>query len=202
MTNENDVPLPEDVPEQFRDDPEIAKEFEALKAEAEAQKDRAMRALAEVENVRKRLERSRDEEKQYAVTRFARDLLTVADNLTRALAAMPAEARADETLKPVLDGVEATARELQSVFGRHGIKIIQAAGAKFDPNLHQAIAEVPANGAEPGTVINVVQPGYVIGERLLRAAMVTVARTEAPQKSAPSAPPSPNGSGGHFDTKV
>ncbi len=202
MTNENDVPLPEDVPEQFRDDLEIAKEFEALKAEAEAQKDRAMRALAEVENVRKRLERSRDEEKQYAVTRFARDLLTVADNLTRALAAMPAEARADETLKPVLDGVEATARELQAVFGRHGIKIIQAAGAKFDPNLHQAIAEVPANGAEPGTVINVVQPGYVINERLLRAAMVTVAKADGSQKSASSAPPSPNGSGGHFDTKV
>lgn len=202
MTNENDVPLPEDIPEQFRDDPEIAKEFAALKAEAEAQKDRAMRALAEVENVRKRLERSRDEEKQYAVTRFARDLLTVADNLTRALAAMPAEARANETFKPVLDGIEATARELQSVLGRHGIKIIQAAGAKFDPNQHQAIAEVPGNGAEPGTVINVVQPGYVIGERLLRAAMVTVARADGSQKSAPSAPPSPNGSGGHFDTKV
>jgi molecular chaperone GrpE len=199
MTNENDEPLPEDVPEQFREDPEIAKEFAMLRAEAEAQKDRAMRALAEVENVRKRLERSRDEEKQYAVTRFARDLLTVADNLTRALAAMPAEARADEALKPVLDGIDATARELQAVFGRHGIKIIQAAGAKFDPNLHQAIAEVPANGAEPGTVINVVQPGYVINERLLRAAMVTVAKADGSQKSAP---PSPNGSGGHFDTKV
>ncbi len=199
MTNENDVPLPEDVPEQFREDPEIAKEFAALKAEAEAQRDRAMRALAEVENVRKRLERSRDEEKQYAVTRFARDLLTVADNLTRALAATPAEAWANESLKPVLEGVEATARELQAVFGRHGIKIIQAAGAKFDPNLHQAIAEVPANGAEPGTVINVVQPGYVINERLLRAAMVTVAKADGSQKSAPS---SPNGSGGHFDTKV
>lgn len=199
MTNENDVPLPEDIPEQFREDPEIAKEFAALKAEAEAQRDRAMRALAEVENVRKRLERSRDEEKQYAVTRFARDLLTVADNLTRALAATPAEAWANESLKPVLDGVDATARELQAVLGRHGIKIIQAAGAKFDPNLHQAIAEVPANGAEPGTVINVVQPGYVINERLLRAAMVTVAKADGSQKAAP---PSPNGSGGHFDTKV
>ena len=201
MSPDNDVPLPEDVPDRFREDPEIAQEMAALKSEAEAQKDRALRALAEVENVRKRLERARDEEKQYAVTRFARDLLTVADNLTRALAAAPPEARAkaDDSLKAVLDGVDATARELQAVLSRHGVKIIQAAGAKFDANLHQAIAEVPAKGVEPGTVINVVQPGYVIGDRLLRAAMVTVAKADA------SAPPPPNGSGGaggHIDTTV
>src|SRR5262245_43476853 len=129
MTSDNDEPLPEDVPEQFREDPEIAQEMEKLRAEAELQRDRALRALAEVENVRKRLERARDDEKQYAVTRFARDLLTVADNLTRALAATPPEARANEALKPVLDGIDATARELQAVLGRHGVKIIQAAGA-------------------------------------------------------------------------
>ncbi len=198
MADENDPPLPEDdIPPQFRDDPEIEKEMAILRAEAEAQKDRALRAMAEVENVRKRLERARDDEKQYAVTKFARDLLSVADNLTRALAATPPEARSNEALKPVIEGIEATAREMQAVLGRHGIKIIQAAGAKFDPNLHQAIAEVPGNGAGPGTVINVVQPGYVIGDRLLRAAMVTVA-------SADSAPARPNGqgSGGHFDAKV
>lgn len=200
MTSEKDPPLPEEIPERFRDDPETANEIAELKAEAETQRDRALRALAEVENVRKRLERARDEEKQYAVTRFARDLLSVADNLTRALAATPPEARANEGLKPVLEGIEATARELQAVLGRHGVKIIQAAGTKFDPNLHQAIAEVPGNGAAPGTVINVVQPGYVIGDRLLRAAMVTVAKDDGSQKPASSL--GPNGSGGHFDTKV
>jgi molecular chaperone GrpE len=206
MTSENDTPVPEDVPEQFRDDPEILLEIAQLRAEADAQKDRALRALAEVENVRKRLERARDDEKQYAVTRFARDLLTVADNLTRALAATPPEARANESLKAVLDGVEATARELQAALGRHGVKIIQAAGARFDPNLHQAIAEVPGNGAEAGTVMNVVQPGYVIGDRLLRAAMVTVARAEgAPAHSPNGADPNSqdsDNSGGHFDVKV
>ena len=204
MAPDNDTPLPEDdVPEQFRDDPEIAREIAQLRAEADAQKDRALRALAEVENVRKRLEKAKDDEKQYAVTRFARDLLTVADNLTRALAATPPEARSNESLKAVLDGVEATARELQAVLNRHGVKVIQAAGARFDANLHQAIAEVPGNGAEPGTVINVVQPGYVIGDRLLRAAMVTVAKADSGAKPSPS----PNGSsaagsGGHFDAKV
>jgi molecular chaperone GrpE len=203
MSSDNDAPLPEDVPEQFRDDPEIAREMDVLRAEAEAQKDRALRALAEVENVRKRLERARDDEKQYAVTRFARDLLTVADNLTRALAACPPEARANDAVKALLDGVEVTARELSTVLGRHGVKIIQAAGARFDPNLHQAIAEVPASGAEPGTVVNVVQPGYVIGERLLRPAMVTVARTGdgSAQASSP-APSNGGGTGGQFDAKV
>ena len=130
-------------------------------AEAEGQKDRALRALAEVENVRKRLERERDEARTYSVTRFARDFLTVADNLSRALAAVPSDARAkaDESLKAVLEGVEATERELQAALARHGVKPIQAEGQRFDPHLHQAIAEVPAKGAEPGSVVNVVQPG-------------------------------------------
>ena len=86
--------------------------------------------------------------------------------------------RSNETLKPVIEGIEATARELQAVLGRHGVKIVQAAGAKFDPNLHQAIAEVPAPGQAPGTVVAVVQTGYLIGDRLLRPAMVTVAKSD------------------------
>jgi molecular chaperone GrpE len=194
--NENEA-LPEDIPERFRDDDEQAREVAALRAEADAMKDRALRALAEVENVRKRLERERDEARTYSVTRFARDLLTVADNLNRAIAACPAEARASagEALKAVLDGVDATARELSATLARHGIKVIEAEGARFDPNLHQAIAEVPAPGVAPGTVVNVVQSGYTIADRLLRPAMVTVA------KGSGSAPPPPNG-GGHFDTKV
>ena len=154
------------------------KELTALRAEAEAQKDRALRALAEVENVRKRLERERDEARTYSVTRFARDMLTIADNLSRALAALTPEIRskADESLKAVLDGIEATERELKAALGRYAVKLIDAEGRRFDPHLHQAIAEVPSGDAEPGTVMHVVQQGYTIGDRLLRPAMVTVAK--------------------------
>lgn len=195
MAAENDnAPLPEETPE-AGDQADAAREIAILRAEADAHKDRALRALAEVENVRKRLERERDEAKAYSVTRFARELLTVADNLSRALTAMPADvrARADDSLKAVLDGVEATGRELKAVLGRHGIKEIEAQGAKFDPHLHQAIAEVPGEGAEPGSVVNVVQSGYIIGDRLLRPAMVTVAKSDGGKRP-------PNGGG--FDTTV
>ena len=176
--NDND-PLPEELGQgNTAEQDQIHGLINALRADADAQKDRALRALAEVENVRKRLERERDDARIYSVTRFARDLLTVADNLSRALSAMPEEARAkaDDALKAVLEGVEATARELQAALGRHGVKPIEAKGQRFDPHLHQAIAEVPAQGAEPGTVMHVVQPGYTIGDRLLRPAMVTVAK--------------------------
>jgi len=190
MSADNDnAPLPEDLPDGNGADG-MAQELNGLRAEVEALKDRSLRALAEVENVRKRLERERDEARTYSVTRFARDILTVADNLNRALAAFPAEARAraDESVKAVLDGVEATARELAAALARHGVKPIEAEGQRFDPNLHQAIAEVPAKDAAPGTVVNVVQTGYTIGDRLLRPAMVTVAKAGSP-------PPSGNGAG-------
>jgi molecular chaperone GrpE len=190
--NDNDA-LPEDQPEPNGAEM-LAQELSGLKAEVEAHKDRALRALAEVENVRKRLERERDDARTYSVTRFARDMLTVADNLNRALAALSPEARAkaDDSVKAVLDGVEATARELSAALARHGVKPIEAQGQRFDPNLHQAIAEVPAPDAQPGTVVNVVQPGYLIGDRLLRPAMVTVAK----------APPSGNGAGQSFDSRI
>src|SRR5262245_10293176 len=193
--NDNDA-LPEDLPEGNGADG-TAQELSGLRAEVEALKDRSLRALAEVENVRKRLERERDEARSYSVTRFARDILTVADNLTRALAAFPADARArsDDSVKAVLDGVEATARELSAALARHGVKPIEAQGQRFDPHLHQAIAEVPAPGAQPGSVVNVVQTGYTIGERLLRPAMVTVAKADGQA-------PSPNGSGNKVDTKA
>jgi molecular chaperone GrpE len=190
--NDNDT-LPEDQPE-----PNGAEmweqELSGLRAEVEAHKDRALRALAEVENVRKRLERERDDARTYSVTRFARDILTVADNLNRALAAVPAEARAksDESVKAILDGVEATSRELSAALARHGVKPIEAEGQRFDPNLHQAIAEVPAPGAQPGTVVNVVQQGYLIGDRLLRPAMVTVAKAGG----------GGNGAGQNVDSRV
>lgn len=200
MSAENDnTPLPEELELGDGEDAEqVHRLIEALRADAEAQKDRALRAMAETENVRKRLEREREDAKVYSVTRFARDLLTVADNLNRALAALPAESRAkaDDSLNAVLDGVEATERELQAALGRHGVKPIAAEGQRFDPHLHQAIAEVPAKGAEPGTVVNVVQSGYTIGDRLLRPAMVTVAKAESGNGSVTGEP------GGRVDTKV
>jgi molecular chaperone GrpE len=190
--NDNDA-LPEDQPETNGAEM-MAQELSGLKAEVEAHKDRALRALAEVENVRKRLERERDDARTYSVTRFARDMLTVADNLNRALAAFSPEVRAkmDDSVKAVLDGVEATARELSAALARHGVKPIEAQGQRFDPNLHQAIAEVPAPEAQPGTVVNVVQPGYLIGDRLLRPAMVTVAKAGA----------AGNGAGQNFDSRI
>jgi molecular chaperone GrpE len=204
--NDND-PLPEDRAQGTAiGEDEALREITALRSEAEAQRDRALRALAEVENVRKRLERERDEARIYSVTRFARDLLPVADNLSRALAAMPADSRAkaDDSLKAVLDGVEATERELKAVLARHGVKPIEAEGQRFDPHMHQAIAEVPAKGVDPGTVINVVQSGYMIGDRLLRPAMVTIAKLEGPRADGakPDGEASANGAGARLDTTV
>jgi molecular chaperone GrpE len=192
--NDNDD-LPENRPQ--GDGEDAAQEVSNLRAVVEALKDRSLRALAEVENVRKRLERERDEARTYSVTRFARDILTVADNLNRALVAVPAEVRAkDDAVKAVLEGVEATARELAAALARHGVKPIEAEGQRFDPNLHQAIAEVPSREAQPGTVVNVVQPGYLIGDRLLRPAMVTVAKADG------ATPPSRNGAGDNLDSRL
>ena len=170
--------------------PEAANDTEdslqALQAEISELKDRMLRALAEAENTRKRAEREKTDALQYGTTKFARDMLTVADNLKRALDHFPAEARAkaDDAVKAVLEGVEATERQLQATLARHGVRRIEAEGARFDPHLHQAIAEVPAEGAEPGTVMSVIQEGYTISDRLLRPAMVTVAKAEAPADSA------------------
>jgi len=194
--NDND-----DLPEnQFEADGAegMAQELSGLRAEVEVLKDRALRALAEVENVRKRLERERDDARTYSVTRFARDMLTVADNLNRALAAFPPDvrAKADDSVKAVLEGVEATGRELGAALARHGVKPIEAQGQRFDPNLHQAIAEVPARDTQPGTVVSVVQAGYLIGDRLLRPAMVTVA------KAGGAGPSAGNGAGESFDNRA
>src|SRR6202021_764030 len=154
--------------------------LEALKAEVESLKDQRLRAMAETENVRRRAEKEKTEASQYAVTKFARDMLGIADNFSRALAACPPAAReaADAQIKAVLDGVEATDRQLLATLERYGVKQVETEG-KFDPNLHQAIAEVPGNGKPPGSIVDVVQAGYMIGDRLLRPAMVTVGRRDA-----------------------
>jgi molecular chaperone GrpE len=155
--------------------------LEALKAEVETLKDQRLRALAEAENIRRRAEREKADASQYAVTKFARDMLGIADNFARALAACPPAIRdaADPQVKAVLDGVEATDRQLISTLERYGVKQVDTADGKFDPNLHQAIAEVPGDGKPAGTIVDVVQSGFMIGDRLLRPAMVTVARKES-----------------------
>jgi len=159
--------------------------LDALRAENAELKDRALRALAETENTRRIAAREKQEASQYAVTRFARDMVGIADNFARALQALPAEklAAADPAVKAVIDGVEATERQLMATLANHSIKAIDTSDGKFDPNLHQAIAEVPGNGKPGGSIVDVVQTGYVIGDRLLRPAMVTVARKDGAPES-------------------
>ena len=159
--------------------------LEALKDEVESLKDQRLRALAEAENIRRRAEREKAEASQYAVTKFARDMVGIADNFARALAAVPTAVReaADPQVRAVLDGVEVTDRQLMQTLERYGVKAVATDG-KFDPNLHQAIAEVPGQGRPAGSIVDVVQTGYMIGERLLRPAMVTVAKKEMPAHAA------------------
>ena len=159
--------------------------LDALRAENAELKDRALRALAETENTRRIAAREKQDATQYAVTRFARDMVGIADNFARALAALPADKlqSADPAVKAVIEGVEATERQLLATLQNHGVKAIDTSDGKFDPNLHQAIAEVPGNGKPGGSIVDVVQTGYVIGDRLLRPAMVTVARKDGAPES-------------------
>lgn len=169
-------------------DPEILAEAETekLKGEVTELKDKLLRTLADMENLRRRTEREVKDAGTYAVTKFARDMLGVADNLRRAIETAPPEARGEgSAAKPILEGVELTERALLQALERHGVKPIEAVGAKFDPNLHQAVFEVPNPDVPNGTVVQVMQSGYVIADRVLRAAMVGVA------KGGPKAEPKP-----------
>ncbi|MBB3931040.1 molecular chaperone GrpE [Kaistia hirudinis] len=152
----------------------------ALEAEATELKDRVLRTMAEMENLRRRTERQVAETRQYAIAAFAREMLTAADNLERAIQAVPDDARkTSEALGTLIEGVEMTERELHNSLEKHGVKKIEPVGQKFDPNLHQAIFEVPTADHAAGIVVQVMQPGYVIGERVLRPAMVGVAKGPA-----------------------
>lgn len=147
--------------------------------------DKMLRALAEAENVRRRAERERQDTAKFSVASFARDLLSVSDNLRRALQAIPAEQRAqNEQLKTIYVGVEATERELHRIFENNNIKKIEPLHQKFDPNLHEVIFEMPAEGKPSGTVVQVVEPGYTIHERLLRPARVGVAKGDGTETTA------------------
>jgi molecular chaperone GrpE len=147
-----------------------------LEAELAEAKQSILYAQAETQNVRRRLEKDAQDARAYAATGFARDILSVADNLARALDAIPSELREDEKFKGLVVGLEATGRELEAVFQRNGITRIVSVGEPLDPNRHQAMIEIPSADAEPGTIVQEMQAGYMIKDRLLRAAMVGVAK--------------------------
>ena len=148
----------------------------SLRTDLEKAQQDMLYARAEAQNVRRRLEKDVQDAKAYAATGFARDILSVADNLARALDHVPEGMRDDDAHKNFLAGIEATQRELDKVFGLHGITRIAAKGLPLDPNQHQAMLEVPTDDAEPGTVVQEMQSGYMIRDRLLRPAMVAVAK--------------------------
>jgi len=153
---------------------------ETLEQEVSTLKDQLLRALAEVENIRRRAQREREDLSKYAISNFAKELLPVADNLRRALDAVPAEAReGNEIFKTLVVGVEATERQLSGAFERVGIKKLEPLGEPFDPNFHQVMFEVENTGRPAGTVVQMLQAGYTIQGRLLREAMVGVAKRGA-----------------------
>ena len=175
MSEENTEDLRAETAEEA---PELAEHdrVAALEAELAEAKAATMYAHAEAQNVRRRAEKEAADARAYAVTGFARDVLSVADNLERGLAAIPEELRGDERLKGLIVGLEATKRELDAVFQRNGITRIAAMGLPLDPNQHQAMLEVPSADAEPGTIVQEMQAGYMLKDRLLRPALVGVAK--------------------------
>jgi molecular chaperone GrpE len=159
------------------DDPEEGS-MEALAKEAAEARDKMLRTLAEMENLRKRTAREVSDARTYGISGFARDVIDIADNLQRALDAVPVEARAaaDPGLKALIEGVELTERSLHNALEKHGVRKFDPAGEKFDPNVHQAMYEVPDPSVPAGTIAQVIQSGYMIGERVLRPALVGVAK--------------------------
>lgn len=170
------------VPEDMRDSADaaeadmMAEALESFRRDLDNAKQEVLYAQAETQNVRRRLEREKDEARAYAATGFARDILSVADNLSRAVQAIPEALRTDESMKGLVFGLEATQREIEKVFASHGITRIAAVGLPLDPNQHQAMLEVPTADHEAGTVVQEMQAGWMIKDRLLRAAMVAVAK--------------------------
>ena len=156
----------------------LVAKLQAAQAEIETLKDAGLRALAEGENIRRRAEREKTDARLYAIDKFARDLLSVADNLGRAVSTAPDSFKGDAAFDGYVTGVEMTERELQGAFERHGLQKIGAQGDKFDPTFHQAVAQIPSD-LPAGEVAQVFQPGYVLGGRTLRAAMVAVSAGQA-----------------------
>jgi molecular chaperone GrpE len=149
-------------------------------AEIARLKDQLLRALAEAENVRRRAQKEREDTAKYATANFAKEMLAVADNFQRALESLPKDLGKNEALKNLVTGIEATGRQLQAALERFGIKKIDPLGQPFDPNFHRAMMEMEDTEQPPGTVVQVLQPGYMIYDRLLREALVAVAKGGAP----------------------
>lgn len=175
--------------------------IEMLEREVEKAKDQTLRAMAETENMRKRAAREREDASKFAVTGFARDLLSVADNLRRAIEAIAGNKdQHDERMKTLLSGIEATERELLSVFERNGIKKLEPLHQPFNANHHEVMFEAPVEGLPPGLIFQLVQPGYLLHDRLLRPARVGVVKEAAPSgNSGDEFPPEP---GQNIDTQV
>ena len=171
----------EGVPEHLREADDAAASADAeriamLEDQLASARQEVLYAQAETQNVRRRMEKEAVDARSYAATGFARDVLSVSDNLSRALEAIPAEMRESEAMKPLVTGLEATGRELESVFTKNGITRIASMGMPLDPNQHQAMVEIPSADAEPGTIVAEMQAGYMIKDRLLRPALVGVAK--------------------------
>jgi molecular chaperone GrpE len=191
---ENDEAKDQSLPPEMGEDTAPSGDMvpaEQVKAALEAAadfKDKLLRALADMENLRKRTEREVADARQYGVTSFARDVLQVSDNMHRALDAIGAELAetTDSNVRSLIEGIELTERELAKVLEKHGVKMFMPQGEKFDPNVHQAMYEVADGSAAPGTVAQVIQAGFMIGDRVLRPALVAVAKAP-PKAPAPSA---------------
>lgn len=170
--------------------------LEALEVENTDLKDRLIRAVAEMENLRKRTEKEKTDVRKFAISKFAEDLLSVSDTMERAVSAVPTEARESDQIKSVVEGIELTQRSLMNIMERHGVQRIEAAGQKFDPNQHQAVMETEDQAVAKGMVIEVAANGYLIGDRVLRPAMVVVskgpgANPESAAEPAATADPAP-----------
>jgi len=196
----DDQPTPETEPrpetmgtDEARPDTEAGGEadaaaaIEALAGENADLRDRMLRMAADMENLRKRTEREIAETRSYAIAGFARDMLSATDSLSRALMVVPTEAResAEGTLRSLIEGIELAEREMQRLLGKHGVTPIEAEGQKFDPHKHQAMFEIPDPTKPEGTVLQVVQAGFAIGDRILRPAMVGIARGGVASPEAP-----------------
>ncbi len=168
MAGVEDKPKPQGDP--------LAQRVLELEDELASAKQEVLYAQADTQNVRRRLEKDAQDARAYAATGFARDILSVADNLSRAIDAVPAELKENEAIKALVAGIEATQRELHAVFERNGVTKIDAIGQPLDPNKHQAVVEIPHDEAEPGHIVHEMQTGYMIKDRLLRPAMVGVAK--------------------------
>lgn len=163
--------------------PALLAKLQALEAAAAQSNDQLLRTVAEMENLRKRFQREREDATKFAISGFAKDLLDVADTFRRALDAIPADLKADDKIKPLVEGIEATERNLLKSFEKNGIKRIEPLDEPFNPNFHEVMFEAPVAGKAAGVVIQVVEAGYVLNDRLLRAAKVGVAKgdgSEAP----------------------